>query len=127
MNAAGSLLIFRGPFLSPIACVFEMSFLIRFPPSNVGITFNALHFNTTFDKIDLIMQTNLMSALYSTKILTKNMIKKQSGCIINISSMLGIKGGKGCVTYAASKAGMIGEFFWFFSADCFITSSFSRI
>jgi len=56
------------------------------------------------------MQTNLMSALYSTKLLTKNMIRKRSGCIINISSMLGVKGGKGCVTYAASKAGMIGKF-----------------
>jgi len=50
-----------------------------------------------------------MSALYSSKLLSREMIKRKSGCIINISSMLGVKGGRGCVTYATSKAGMIGK------------------
>lgn len=54
------------------------------------------------------MDTNLLGTIYSSQSLIKPMIRRKSGCIINISSVLGLRGVKGTSVYAATKAGVIG-------------------
>ena len=57
---------------------------------------------------DKVMETNLKSAFLCTKAAVRIMMKKRSGSIINISSIVGIMGNAGQANYAASKAGLIG-------------------
>ncbi|CAD6447496.1 98b5c0d1-435d-4f2c-b312-9ccb5e36a095 [Sclerotinia trifoliorum] len=49
-----------------------------------------------------------MGTIWGCKIIGKDMLRRREGCIINISSLLGIKGGRGSAAYAASKAGVLG-------------------
>ena len=57
---------------------------------------------------DEIMQVNLKSVFNLTKAVIKPMLKAKSGSIINMSSVVGVKGNAGQANYAASKAGIIG-------------------
>jgi len=57
---------------------------------------------------DAVMQTNLKSIFNMTKAVQRTMLKQRSGSIINMSSVVGIKGNAGQSNYAASKAGIIG-------------------
>ncbi|KAF2431055.1 NAD(P)-binding protein, partial [Tothia fuscella] len=67
-------------------------------------------------QIEAIINTNLLGTIYScraiSKIMLRNKIKNpspiHSPCIINISSLLGVQGGRGSSVYAASKAGVLG-------------------
>ena len=62
----------------------------------------------TEEQFDEVIRTNLKSAFNITKACQRPMLKQRKGSIINISSVVGVKGNAGQANYAASKAGMIG-------------------
>ncbi|PUU72661.1 hypothetical protein B9Z19DRAFT_644813 [Tuber borchii] len=73
-----------------------------------GITHYSLLMATKSETIQEVIRTNLMGSVLGCRAVLRGMIRARSGCIINISSVLGIKAGVGSVAYAASKAGVIG-------------------
>lgn len=76
--------------------------------NNAGITRDHLILRMSEkDYLDVI-QTNLNGSFYCMKLAAAHMIKNREGRIINISSVVGVKGNAGQVNYAASKAGVIG-------------------
>ena len=76
--------------------------------NNAGITKDNLILRMKPDDWDNVINTNLNSAFYLTKSITRHMLKNKGGKIINISSVVGIMGNPGQSNYAASKAGLIG-------------------
>ncbi len=76
--------------------------------NNAGITKDNLLMRMTEEQWDEVIRINLKSIFNTTKAITKVMMKQRSGSIINITSVVGIKGNAGQANYAASKAGMIG-------------------
>lgn len=76
--------------------------------NNAGITRDNLLLRMSEDDFNRVIKTNLNSAFNLTKAVTKPMMKQRGGSIINISSVVGVKGNAGQANYAASKAGMIG-------------------
>ncbi len=76
--------------------------------NNAGITKDNLLLRMTEEQWDDVMRINLKSIFNTTRAITKLMMKQRSGSIINITSIVGIKGNAGQTNYAASKAGMIG-------------------
>ena len=76
--------------------------------NNAGITRDTLMLRMTEEDFDSVISTNLKSVFNTTKHAQRHMIKQRSGSIINISSIVGIKGNAGQSNYAASKAGIIG-------------------
>ncbi len=76
--------------------------------NNAGITKDNLLMRMTEEQWDDVMRINLKSIFNTTRAITKVMMKQRSGSIINITSIVGIKGNAGQSNYAASKAGMIG-------------------
>jgi 3-oxoacyl-[acyl-carrier protein] reductase len=76
--------------------------------NNAGITMDNLLLRMTEQQWDTVINVNLKSVFNFTKAVQRTMIKKQSGSIINISSVVGIGGNVGQSNYAASKAGIIG-------------------
>ena len=57
---------------------------------------------------DMVLDANLKGAFHTTRLCIKGMMKRRSGRIINITSVVGLTGNKGQANYAASKAGLIG-------------------
>ncbi len=76
--------------------------------NNAGITRDTLLLRMTEAQWDEVINTNLKSAFNLTKAVQKPMLKARSGSIINMSSVVGVKGNAGQANYAASKAGLIG-------------------
>lgn len=76
--------------------------------NNAGITRDNLLMRMTEEQWDEIMDVNLKSVFNLTKAVIKPMLKARSGSIINMSSVVGVKGNAGQANYAASKAGIIG-------------------
>ncbi|OJU76014.1 MAG: 3-oxoacyl-[acyl-carrier-protein] reductase [Bacteroidetes bacterium 47-18] len=76
--------------------------------NNAGISRDNLLIKITPEQWDEVMQANLKSVFNLTKQVIRPMIKQRSGSIINLSSIVGIKGNPGQSAYAASKAGIIG-------------------
>lgn len=76
--------------------------------NNAGITRDTLLMRMSEEMWDDVIRVNLKSAFNLTKATQKYMLKQRSGCIINMSSIVGIGGNAGQANYAASKAGMIG-------------------
>lgn len=76
--------------------------------NNAGITMDNLLLRMTEDMWDKIMQVNLKSCFNTVKAACKPMMKQKSGSIINMTSVVGLKGNAGQANYAASKAGIIG-------------------
>ncbi|MFV0516640.1 MAG: 3-oxoacyl-[acyl-carrier-protein] reductase [Aminipila sp.] len=76
--------------------------------NNAGITKDKLLMRMTADDFDSVVDTNLKGAFYFLKEASNVMIKQKSGSIINLSSIVGVKGNPGQVNYCASKAGVIG-------------------
>ncbi len=76
--------------------------------NNAGIAQEKLFTDLTDEDIDKMIDVNLKSVFYVTQETIKDMIHRQEGCIINISSVWGITGGACEVHYSATKAGIIG-------------------
>jgi 3-oxoacyl-[acyl-carrier protein] reductase len=76
--------------------------------NNAGITKDTLLLRMSEADFTQVLDTNLKGAFLCTREAIKLMIKKKSGRIINISSVVGISGNAGQANYAASKAGLIG-------------------
>jgi len=76
--------------------------------NNAGVTKDNLLMRMTEEQFDDVIRINLKSVFNITKACQKPMLKQRKGSIINISSVVGIKGNAGQANYAASKAGIIG-------------------
>jgi 3-oxoacyl-[acyl-carrier protein] reductase len=76
--------------------------------NNAGITRDNLILRMTEQQWDEVINANLKSAFNLTKQVSKTMLKNKGGSIINVTSIVGIKGQAGQSNYAASKAGIIG-------------------
>ncbi|WP_075340917.1 3-oxoacyl-[acyl-carrier-protein] reductase [Tenacibaculum agarivorans] len=76
--------------------------------NNAGITKDNLLLRISEDDFDKVIQVNLKSVFNLTKAVIKPMMKQRAGSIINMSSVVGLKGNAGQANYAASKAGILG-------------------
>lgn len=76
--------------------------------NNAGVTRDGLLIRMTGDDFDTVIDTNLKGTFYCTKEAVKEMMRKKTGRIINITSVVGLMGNAGQTNYAASKAGIIG-------------------
>lgn len=76
--------------------------------NNAGITMDNLLLRMTEEAWDKIMAVNLKSCFNTVKAACKPMMKQKGGSIINMTSIVGLKGNAGQANYAASKAGIIG-------------------
>ncbi|NHE59490.1 3-oxoacyl-[acyl-carrier-protein] reductase [Cyclobacterium plantarum] len=76
--------------------------------NNAGITRDNLLMRMTEEHWDEVINVNLKSCFNTVKAATRTMMKAKAGSIINITSVVGIKGNAGQANYAASKAGIIG-------------------
>ena len=76
--------------------------------NNAGITKDNLLMRMSEEDFDRVLEVNLKSIFNMTKAVQRTMLKQRSGSIINLSSVVGVKGNAGQSNYAASKAGMIG-------------------
>ena len=76
--------------------------------NNAGITRDARLMMMKQDDWDLVMRINLTGAFICTKLVSKQMLKQNSGSIVNIASVSGLMGNIGQANYSASKAGLIG-------------------
>lgn len=76
--------------------------------NNAGITKESLLIKTSEEDFKEVIDTNLKGPFNSIRAVAHYMIKQNSGHIINISSLAGIKGREGLSAYSASKAGLIG-------------------
>jgi 3-oxoacyl-[acyl-carrier protein] reductase len=76
--------------------------------NNAGISKDNLLLRMTEEQWDVVMDTNLKSVFNMTKQVIRPMMKAKAGTIINMSSIIGIRGNAGQSSYAASKAGIIG-------------------
>ena len=76
--------------------------------NNAGITRDGLIMRMSEEDWQKVLSVNLNSAFFLSKALTRHMIKRRSGSIINVASIVGVIGNAGQVNYSASKAGLIG-------------------
>ena len=76
--------------------------------NNAGITKDGLLMRMSEEDFDRVIEVNLKSVFNLTKAVQRTMLKARSGSIINMSSVVGVKGNAGQANYAASKAGIIG-------------------
>jgi 3-oxoacyl-[acyl-carrier protein] reductase len=76
--------------------------------NNAGITKDNLLMRMAEEDFDKVIEVNLKSIFNMTKAVQRTMLKQRKGSIINMSSVVGVKGNAGQSNYAASKAGMIG-------------------
>ena len=76
--------------------------------NNAGITRDGLLMRMNEEDFDKVIEINLKGTYIVTKVVTKYMMKKRRGSIINLSSVVGVSGNAGQCNYSASKAGIIG-------------------
>jgi 3-oxoacyl-[acyl-carrier protein] reductase len=76
--------------------------------NNAGITKDNLLMRMSEEDFDKVIEINLKSVFNMTKAVQKIMLKNRKGSIVNMSSVVGVKGNAGQANYAASKAGMNG-------------------
>ena len=76
--------------------------------NNAGITRDALLMRMKDEDFAKVLNTNLKGVFYCTKAVSKLMMKKRSGRIVNMASVVGLVGNAGQTNYAAAKAGVIG-------------------
>ena len=76
--------------------------------NNAGITKDNLLMRISEEDFDTVIEVNLKSVFNLTKAVIRPMMKQKSGSIINMSSVVGLKGNAGQTNYAASKAGIVG-------------------
>jgi 3-oxoacyl-[acyl-carrier protein] reductase len=76
--------------------------------NNAGLTRDGLLARMPDDDWRTVLETNLSSVFYTCRAVTRPMMKKRAGAIVNISSVVGVHGNWGQTNYGASKAGIIG-------------------
>jgi 3-oxoacyl-[acyl-carrier protein] reductase len=76
--------------------------------NNAGLTRDNLLLRLTEADWDVVLDANLKGAFHTTRAAIKGMMKRRSGRIINVTSVVGLSGNKGQANYAASKAGLVG-------------------
>ena len=76
--------------------------------NNAGLTRDNILLRLTDADWDAVLDANLKGAFHTTRVAIKGMMKRRSGRVINITSVVGLTGNKGQANYAASKAGLIG-------------------
>jgi 3-oxoacyl-[acyl-carrier protein] reductase len=76
--------------------------------NNAGLTRDGVLARMSDEDWRTVIDTNLSSVFYTCRAVTRPMMKKRSGSIVNISSVVGVHGNWGQTNYAASKAGIIG-------------------
>lgn len=76
--------------------------------NNAGITKDNLLMRMSEEDFDKVLDVNLKSVFNMSKAILRPMLKQRSGSVINISSVVGVKGNAGQANYSASKAGIIG-------------------
>lgn len=76
--------------------------------NNAGITRDGLSFRMKMEDWTDVLNVNLTAPFIISRIISNDMIKKRSGSIVNMTSIVGLRGGAGQVNYSASKAGLIG-------------------
>lgn len=76
--------------------------------NNAGVTKDKLLMRMSEEDWDVVLDTNLKGAFFWTRAISQIMAKQRSGRLINISSVIALRGNAGQSNYAASKAGLIG-------------------
>jgi len=76
--------------------------------NNAGITKDNLSFRMSMEEWQKVIDINLSAAFFVSRTVARDMIRKRSGSIINMASVVGIHGNGGQANYSASKAGLIG-------------------
>jgi 3-oxoacyl-[acyl-carrier protein] reductase len=76
--------------------------------NNAGLTRDGVLARMSDDDWHQVIETNLSSVFYTCRAAARPMMKRRSGAIVNISSIVGLRGNWGQTNYAASKAGIIG-------------------
>lgn len=76
--------------------------------NNAGITRDKLAMRMSEEEFDQVIATNLKGAFLCTKAVLRPMMRARKGAIVNMASVVGLRGNAGQANYAASKAGLIG-------------------
>jgi 3-oxoacyl-[acyl-carrier protein] reductase len=76
--------------------------------NNAGLTRDGVLARMSDDDWRVVIETNLSSVFYTCRAVTRGMMKRRAGAIVNVSSIVGVHGNWGQTNYAASKAGIIG-------------------
>jgi 3-oxoacyl-[acyl-carrier protein] reductase len=76
--------------------------------NNAGLTRDGLLARMSDDDWRQVIDTNLASVFYTCRAAARGMMKRRAGAIVNVSSIVGVRGNWGQTNYAASKAGIIG-------------------
>jgi len=82
----------------------ELAILVN----NAGLTRDGVLARMTDDDWRAVIETNLGSVFFTCRAAARGMMKRRSGAIVNVSSIVGLRGNWGQANYAASKAGIIG-------------------
>ena len=91
-----------------VTTILDQSESVDILVNNAGITRDGLIMRMSTDDWRKVLDVNLSSAFFTSRALARHMIKRRSGCIINVSSVVGVIGNPGQANYVASKAGLIG-------------------
>jgi 3-oxoacyl-[acyl-carrier protein] reductase len=76
--------------------------------NNAGVTRDGVLARMSDDDWRVVLETNLSAVFYTCRAVTRGMMKRRTGAIVNLSSIVGLHGNWGQANYAASKAGIIG-------------------
>lgn len=76
--------------------------------NNAGLTRDGVLARMSDEDWRVVLETNLSSIFYTCRAVTRSMMRKRAGSIVNVSSIVGVHGNWGQTNYAASKAGIIG-------------------
>ena len=76
--------------------------------NNAGLTRDGVLARMSDDDWRAVIETNLSSVFYTCRAVSRGMMKRRAGSIVNVSSIVGVRGNWGQSNYAASKAGIIG-------------------
>jgi 3-oxoacyl-[acyl-carrier protein] reductase len=76
--------------------------------NNAGVTRDTLLARMSDDDWRAVIETNLSAVFYTCRAVARPMMKRRGGAIVNVSSIVGLRGNMGQVNYGASKAGIIG-------------------
>lgn len=112
-KAGGQAHIFKADLTDPNQCQELISFAIeKFEKidclvNNAGITRDNLIMRMSIEDYQDVIDANLNSAFYMMKGISRHMVRNKKGSIINISSVVGLRGNPGQINYAASKGGLI--------------------